>query len=98
MIGEAGRDKQAENNAGRRDEKACERRHDGAARASDVAVAQCAEETESRRPAYALAEERQLSTEIRLRLDAASSKAREGARAETAREIRNSCSASRAGN
>ena len=45
-IGEAGRDKRAENIAGRRDYRALERRHDGAVRARDEALGKYADETD----------------------------------------------------
>ena len=57
-IGEAGRDKRAEKIAERRDYRALERRHDGAARTLATRLwSKCAAETEARQSAKDLAEE-----------------------------------------
>ena len=71
-MGEAGRDQRAENSGKISSYESLERCHDGAARARDVADAQCAEQTKARRSAEKLADEamkKSTGNEERLKLD-----------------------------
>lgn len=60
VIGGVERDKRVETASESRECHALGRRHNGAARARDVAVFQCADEAEGRRSAATLAEERKV--------------------------------------